>query len=158
MGCPFEVGDGAGEFDEAVVSTGGEAHGGNGLAQEVFAGLVEGAYFTKEGAIHLGIGENSFPFETFPLNVAGALDASTDIQAFLGVARGFEFVEGDARDFDVEVDSIHNGTGNAGFVATCLAGRAGAEALGVAEVSAGTVIHRGNEDEARRKMERTLGA
>lgn len=158
MVYPFEVGDGAGEFDEAVVSTGGEAHRGNGLAQEVFAGLVEGAYFTEEGAIHLGIGENSFPFEAFSLNIAGAFDAGADVEAPLSVARGFEFIEGDARDFDVEVDSVHNGTGNAGFVACGFAGRAGAEALGVAEVSAGTGIHRGNEDEARRKMERTLGA
>ena len=32
----FEVGDGAGELDEAIVGAGGEVHGGNGLLQECF--------------------------------------------------------------------------------------------------------------------------
>lgn len=154
----LEVGDGAGEFDEAVVGAGGETHGGDGLTKQVFAGLIEGAELAEEGAIHLGIGENSFSFEASPLDLAGALDASADVQAPLGIARGFELVKGDARDFDVEVDSVHNGAGNTRFVATCLARRAGTEALGVAQIPAGAGVHRGNQDETRGKMKGAFGS
>ncbi len=154
----LEVGDGAGEFDEAIVGAGGETHGRDGLPQKVFAGLVEGAELAEEGAIHLGIGENTLSFKTFPLDIAGALDAGADVETFLGIARGFELVEGDARNLDVEVDSVHDGTGDARFVATRFAGRAGAEALGVAQVPTGAGIHGGDQDEARGKVKRSFGA
>lgn len=154
----FEVGDGAGEFDEAVVGAGGEAHGGNGVAQEVFAGLVEGAELAEERGIHFGISEDVFPRKTRTLNDTGTFDARADIEARLGVARGFEFVEGDARDFDVKVDAVHNGTGNPRLVAGGLAGRAGAEAFGITQVAAGAGIHRGDQDETRREVKGSLGA
>lgn len=154
----FEVGDGAGEFDEAVVGAGGEAHRGDSLAQEVFAGLVEGAELAEERGVHFGIGKDVFPGKTRALNSASTLDARADVEALFGVARGFEFVEGDARDFDVKVDPVHNGAGNSCLVARGFAGRAGAEALGIAQVAAGAGIHRGDKNKACREVKGALGA
>lgn len=154
----FEVGDGAGEFDEAVVGAGGEAHGGNGVAQEVFAGLVEGTELAEERGIHFGIGKDVFSRKTRALNGAGTFDARADIEAFLGVARGFEFVEGDARNLDVKVDSVHNGTGNSRLVARGFTGRTRAETLRIAHIAAGAGIHCGDKNKARREVEGTLGA
>ena len=81
MGCPFEVGDGAGEFDEAVVGAGGEVHGGDSLLQEYFRSAVERANFADEGGSHFGIGEYALPSESIVLYSAGFLDAFSDGEA-----------------------------------------------------------------------------
>lgn len=81
----FEVGDGAGEFDEAVVGAGGEVHGGDGLFQECFRGAVERADFADEGGSHFGIGEYALPSESIVLYGTGFLDALSDSEACFGV-------------------------------------------------------------------------
>ena len=77
----FEVGDGAGEFDEAVVGAGGEVHGGDGLLQEYFRSAVERANLADEGGAHFGIGEYALSNESFALYGAGFLDTFSDSEA-----------------------------------------------------------------------------
>ena len=83
----FEVGDGAGELDEAVVGAGGEVHGGNGLLQEHFRGAVERADFADEGGSHFGIGEYALSFEAFVLYGTGFLDSLSDSETRFGIFR-----------------------------------------------------------------------
>ena len=77
----FEVGDGAGEFDEAIVGAGREVHGGDSLLQKYFRSAVEWAGFADEGGSHFGIGEYALSGEPFVLYGAGFLDAFSDSEA-----------------------------------------------------------------------------
>lgn len=77
----FEVGDGSGELDEAVVGAGGEAHGGNSLLQETLGGAVEWAGFSNESGSHFGIGEYAFLSESFALYSTGFFNAFSDSEA-----------------------------------------------------------------------------
>jgi len=55
VGGAFEVGDGAGDFEDAVVGAGGHVHAFHGIAKFLEAGGVGLSVFVQEGRGHLGV-------------------------------------------------------------------------------------------------------
>src|SRR4051794_39284224 len=56
---PREVGDGAGDAEDAVEAAGGEAHRFGGLAHQAAAGLVGGGDGIEEVAVGFGVGADA---------------------------------------------------------------------------------------------------
>ena len=50
-----EVGDGAGDLDDALVGTGGEVEVGHGALKHLVAGSIQLSVLVQEGGIHLGV-------------------------------------------------------------------------------------------------------
>ena len=59
-GGSVEVGDGAGNFEDAIVSAGGEAETRDGVFEKFFAFGGNGAVFANEPRGHLGVGVGLF--------------------------------------------------------------------------------------------------
>lgn len=78
LGFILEVGDGARDAEDFVVSAGGEAHLIDVVFHQVHAFLVESAVFAKESAGNLRVIENSHAAEAFALVIACAEDFSSD--------------------------------------------------------------------------------
>lgn len=147
VGVPFEIGNGAGDAHDAVIAACGEAE--------------TVCHFDQERAA-LGIGGGDafefFPFEigieagraigAVGLGFAGAGDAGSDGGG--SVARGgeIEVAVGDGRDFDAEVEAVHQGAGDAADVIVAAGGGAGAGAGGIGEIAAAAGIGGGDQEEA----------
>ena len=101
----IEVGDGAGNFEDAVVGAGGEAHASDGHFEGALAGIVESADFADIAGGHAGVVESAGA-----LYGAGLLDAGADFGGRLGGGIAAQFLEGDGWDFDVDIDAIEEGT------------------------------------------------
>ena len=126
-----EVGDGAGELEDAVKGAGAELELGHRRLHERFARLVELAVLAHLGRSHVGVGlvqqapvalrrEGIFGQglgEAVALDGAGGLDASANGAAGLAEAVGEELVVIDAGDVDVDVDAVEEGAGDALLVA-----------------------------------------
>ena len=54
-----EVGDGAGDFEDAVEGAGAELESGDGVAEHIFAGGGNGAELSQIAAVELGVAEES---------------------------------------------------------------------------------------------------
>jgi len=149
-----EIGDGARDFKDAVVSTSGKAEAGDGVFQKFFTVGRDGTLFANETSGHLGVGVGFlFGRKTSGLTIASGDDACADgggIFAGRGSAELFVFY---SRDFDVDVDAVEQRAGNFGDVALDHGRSAVTFARGVAEVTARTGIHGGGEHEARRKCD-----
>jgi hypothetical protein len=118
-GLSFEVGDGTGDFKDAVVGAGGEAlllHGAFEKLLGVRAQLAEGANLA--GA-HLCVGIDLFfcAGEPLALQLACIKDASADAgRAFAGSSSA-QLAVLDSGDFDVDVDAVQERSGDFGDVA-----------------------------------------
>jgi hypothetical protein len=102
-----EVGDGAGDFEDAVMGAGGEAHAADGQLQGAFAGVVEGADFADLAGRDFGVDEAAGGLE-----FTGGKDAGAHLGG--GSAGGFgpEFLKGNGGNFDVEVNAIEQRAGD----------------------------------------------
>lgn len=145
-GLAVEVGDGAGELDDAVVGAGGEAEALHGHFEQFGAGVVEDAEFLEEGRGHLGVAVDAgVGGEPLVLDGPGGDDAGLDGGAGLAVGGGGEFVELDGDDLGVDVYAVEEGTGDFGQVFPDGSGGAGAFLGGVVVVAAGAGVHGGDE-------------
>ena len=66
----LQVGDGAGNFQDAVVGAGGKAELVNGGFEQVVRGVVDAAVFSYVAAAHLGIAVYFRAFEPVGLHAA----------------------------------------------------------------------------------------
>src|SRR6185369_7796009 len=123
-----EVGDGAGDLDEAIDAAGGERAA---LLDEIGEGaLAEAVELTGralDGAGHLGVAAQAPGAQAGELAVAGGDDAGADRGGGLAGVDGAQLVERDRLDVDVEVDAVEERAGEAEPVA--LDGRRAAGAL-----------------------------
>ena len=88
VGAGFEVGDGAGDLEDAVVGPRGHVHALHGVAQLLEAGGVGLGVFVQQGWGHLGVAVDAgFVLETALLQHPRGDDALADGGA--GFARGF---------------------------------------------------------------------
>ena len=88
VGTGLEVGDGAGDFEDAVVGSGGHVHALHGVAKFFQAGGVRLGVFVQQGRGHLGVAVDAgFVLEAAFLQHSGGDDALADGGA--GFAWGF---------------------------------------------------------------------
>jgi hypothetical protein len=120
----IEVGDGAGDFEDAVVGAGGEAHAADGHFEGALAGIVESADFADVAGGHAGVVESAGA-----LYGAGLFDAGANLGRRLGGGIAAQFLEGDGWDFDVDIDAIQEGAADLAEIMLNLA--RGAAALAV---------------------------
>ena len=87
VGAGLEVGDGAGDFEDAVVGSRAHVHAFHGVAKFLQAGGVGLGVFVQEGRGHLGVAVDArFVFETALLQHSGGDDALANSSR--GFARG----------------------------------------------------------------------
>src|ERR1017187_9097692 len=149
----IEVGDGAGNFEDAVVGPGGEAHASDGDFAVALAGIVESADFADIAGGHAGVVESAGA-----LYGAGLLDAGADFGGRLGGGIAAQFLEGDGWDFDVDIDAIEEGTADLAEIVLDLAWGAAALAGRIAIEPALAGVHGGDQHETRGGAEGHGGA
>jgi len=111
--------------------------------------VTDGAEGFDLFARHVGVALEIRAFEARLLQSARIDDAGADhFGGFAGAAGVEHFVLRETRDFDVDVDAVQEGTGDALqiFLDHLLAARTGFD--GVAEVAAGTGVHGGDHHDA----------
>ena len=158
-GGAFEVGDGAGYLEDAVVGAGGEAlllHGALEQAFGVGGELAEGADLLGG---HLGVGEDGATGlagdgagggleEAVVLELAGGEDAGADLGGAFGGGGAAELLVLHGGDLDVDVDAVEERARDLGDVALDHGRGTHAVAGLVVEVAAGAGVHGGGEHEA----------
>ena len=126
-----EVGDGAGEFEDAMEGAGAQLQLRHRRLDERFARLVEFAVLAHLGRSHVGVGlvqeaavalgqEGIFGQrlrQAVALDGAGGLDAGANGAAGFAEAVSEELVVVDARDVNVDVDAVEERAGDALLVA-----------------------------------------
>ena len=117
-----EVGDGAGDFEDAIVGAGAEVEIGHRELQKFERRVVENAVGFEFPAAHAGVaGDLRFLLETFLLTLARGDDAFADLRGgFAGFAAG-DLAEFDGRDFDVQIDAVEQRAGDAAEIILDLA-------------------------------------
>ncbi len=99
-----QVGDGAGDFEDAVVGAGAQAQPADGHFQRALAGLVEGAELAEKPGRDVGVVEAALVLEG-----VGTLDTPAHFGGGNAFARAAQLLVGDGRHFDVEVDAVEQG-------------------------------------------------
>lgn len=124
------------DLEDAVMRAGGEVHLLHGVLEVAVALRIELAVLADEPGSHGGIaGDAGFP-EPPGLDVACLHDTQADGLGLLSAGGlGGKFLEVDQRHFDVEVDAVEQGAGDALAVVLDLTRRAAALALDIAVVS-----------------------
>ena len=105
---PFKVRDGAADFQDSIIGSGGEAKFGDGHFQQFFAFAVYPAIVSNLTGTHVGVAVQVLPVsEPVVLEVAGSVDARPD--GFGGFAGRFagEFSVVHGGNFNVDVDAVH---------------------------------------------------
>jgi hypothetical protein len=132
-----EVGDGAGDFQNAVVSSGGEGELFHRLLEQVTEGGIDPAVFADLRVRHAGVGGGFGAGETGLLHRAGGVNPrSNHSRGFAGLFRA-KIADGQGRGFDVKIDAVEQRAADAGAVTLDLRGRAPAFVLRIAEIAAG---------------------
>ena len=134
-----EVGDGAGDLEDAVVGARGKRKPFHRLLQQVAEGRIERAVFAEVGLRHAGIAGNLRAGKARVLAVAGGLDAGAQGgRGFTGFFRT-QFGQREGGCLDMQVDAVEQRAADACAVTLDLHGRAAAGVPGVAEVAARAV-------------------
>jgi len=148
VGAGFEVGDGAGDFEDAVVGSRAHVHALHGVFQLLQAGGVGLGVFVEQGWGHLGVAVDAgFVLEAAFLEHPRGDDALTDGGRGLAWGLGRHLVKIDGLDLDLQVDAVEQRARNLAHVVGALVLVADAFLLGMPIVPARTRIHRRNEHE-----------
>src|SRR5690242_14050129 len=158
-GGGIEVGDGAGDFEDAVMGTGGEAEAGDGVFEELFAFGRDGAVLANEPGSHLRVGVGLFfGGEALALLFTGGDDAGANGGGIFAGGWRAKLLVFHGGDFDVDINAVEKRAGNFGDVALDHGRSAVTFARGIAEIAARAGVHGGSEHEARRKGDGDGGA
>ena len=155
-----EVGDGAGDFDDAMKGAGGKMKLIDGLAEKRHFFFSERAEFFDMLILHFGVGDDAVNiFEAFQLSFAGggySFPASRRSLPPLWCRPAFQISSGELRrGCQCGQESVRKFFAG---ISRFAAGVQRAKPFRVGRVSAGARIHGGNESEAGRKRKRRLGA
>ena len=146
VGGALEVGDGAGDFEDAVVGPRGHIHALHGVAKFLQAGGVGLGVFVQQGRGHLGVAVDAgFVLEAAFLEHPGGDDALADGGARLARGLTRHLVKVDGLDFDLQVDAVEQRTRNLAHVVGALVLVADALLLGMPIVPARAGIHTRHE-------------
>ena len=154
-----QISDGARQFEDAVVGARRKLELVHGGLHQRLAGVVQLAEFAHFGGTHVGVaggGVGGGVFEAgvlretdvirlyeeaFALALAGGFDALAHRFGWFAGSPVAELLIFDARDFDVDVDAIHQRAGDALLILGDSPRRAGAGFEAVAKITAGARIH-----------------
>lgn len=154
LGGILQIGNGAGDLEDPIVSAGGEVEIEHG-ALELLAGRgIEGTMLFDLAVKHAGIDARKsvrVGMEALDLVLAGGGNALADGGGGFARRGGVELLDAEGRCFDMEIDPVEKRAGNAGAVATDLIGMATTGMTRIAEVAARTGIHGCDEHKAGRK-------
>jgi len=107
VGAGFEVGNGAGDFEDAVVGAGRHVHALHGVFQLLEAGGVGLGVFVQQGRGHLGVAVDAgFVLEAALLQHPGGNDALADGGAGFTWGLAGHLLEIDGLHLDLQVDAI----------------------------------------------------
>jgi hypothetical protein len=123
----IQVGDGAGDFENAVVGAGGEAHPTDRHFERALAGIVECADLADIAGRHAGVVESARA-----LYGAGLFHAGADFRRRLGSGIATQFLKGDGWNLDVDIDAVEQGAADLAQIVRDLARGAAALASGIA--------------------------
>lgn len=148
-----EVGDRAGDFQDAVIRTSGEGELFHRVLEEVAERAVDRAVFADLRVGHAGVGGDFAAGKARVLAVARGLHPCAD--GFGGLARFFvtQFGNRERGRFNMDVDAVEKRAADARAIALDLRRRAAAFVFLVAEVAAGTRIHCRNQHEGTRQRD-----
>jgi len=127
------------------VGAGTEPHFIDGLLDEIEAGFIDFTKLADLSAVQLRIGAEVQISVTLVLSFAGANDVFAHGVGVGAVAIAGEFAERYGGDFDVDVDTVDEGAGDAGEVSFDLVWGALAGSSGIGEVATGAGIHGGDK-------------
>ena len=136
-----QISNASGDFQDAVPGTSRQVETGDGLLEQIGAGLIRNAVDFDFAGTEAGVGF------VLALVLPGGRRFDTAAHARRRFAFGFagQCFGGQGRDFDEEVDTVEEGARKPSAVARNLVGRAPALAVAVTVKTAGAGIHRGDQ-------------
>src|SRR6185437_13834019 len=156
----FEIRDGTGYLEDAVVGAGGKSLLLHGPLQEALGIGPQLAVGADLPGGHLRVGKDLFSmlFEAITLALTSGHDATANLGGAFGSRSAAQFLILDRRNFDVNVNAIEQRAGDLGHIALNHGWRAETLARFVIKKTTGARIHGCGEHEARRKTQRHGGA
>lgn len=132
----------AGDLENAVIGAGGEIELTDGHFEEGLGVGLERAEFAHVLGTHGGIAMDlAQSLESFLLDVVGNNDTFPDFCGWLTGAQGRRLMIADGRHFNVDINSVEQGTGYLIAIIADLLRRTSAFALPVAVIATGAGIH-----------------
>ena len=119
-----QVGDGAGDLEDAVVGAGAETEFGHRRLQELLGIGANGAEFLYLPRPHLGVGVDFPPLEAEELPLPSASHPFPDALRALPFRPGDDVLELDLGDIDLDVDPVEKRPGDLGVIFLSLRVRA----------------------------------
>lgn len=150
----LEVGERAGDLDDAVCGPQRQAEALAGTFQPATVFLGQRAMATQALEVEEGVGAAL----AIELALAGTGHVGSGAGAVLATGKRVVQRRGFAGHGQVQVDAIEQRAGELGAVALDLFGRAAAAVCAVAQVAAGTGVHRGDQLETRGEAHAVVGA
>jgi hypothetical protein len=108
----FKIDDGASDFEDAIIGSGGEAFLGDGLLQQSLAGVVDRTIFANQARPHLGVGKKFLVGVALLLDFPCRRHALAYRRGVFGCVVGNEFPVLDGGNVDVNVDTVDQWPGN----------------------------------------------
>ena len=120
-----QVGDGAGDLEHPVVGAGAEVQIGHGKLQEFEDGRFQPAVLLELARVHARVARGLRPlFEPLLLPPSGRHHPVADFPGVLARAVARDLAKVHRRHFDVQIDPVEQGTGNAAQITLDFARRA----------------------------------
>ena len=158
LDAAVEVGDGAGDFQDAVVCSRAHVHAGDGLAEFFHSFGVGFGVLVQQRGGHLGVVVHAgVVLEAQALDGSRLNNALPYRRAWLTWCFARHLVEVDGLNLYLQVDSVQQWARNLAHIVVTLVGRADALLGGVAVVAARARIHRCHEHERGGVVDAVLG-
>lgn len=145
----IQIGDGAGDFQDAVIGAGGKCKFLHGVLELLAKRCVEGAVFTDVGLLHAAVATlGGMVLVALELDrTCGGATVADRGGGFAGLG-GTQFFDAEGGCLDVNIDAVEEGAADAGSVALDLGEGAAAGVGGVAGITTGAGVHGADEHES----------
>ena len=120
------------------------------ISSSLLAGLIDLAELLDVAVGHLGIAVNLHPLESIELDLSGCVDPFLDLPGRLSGIATRQVPVFHGRDFDMNIDPVHQGAGDLRPIPLNLGDGAGAFIVGVTVITAGTGVHGSHQHKAGR--------
>ena len=144
-----QIGNRTGNFKNPVVGPGAEAQFVDRVFKQIDGMAVDGAVGLDQSAAHLGIAVNAIAPKALTLNTSGPRDPRANNFRRLPFDSGGQITERHRRDFNVDVDPIHQGAGDFRAIALDLGDRTATGVPGIPQIATRAGVHRGHQHKGR---------